>query len=40
MAAGSLAVAVEATYPLDRAAEAIRHAKTERRTGKIVLTLA
>lgn len=40
MAAGSLAVAVEATYPLDRVAEAIRHAKTERRTGKIVLTLA
>ena len=39
MAAGRLRMAVEATYPLARAAEAITHARTDRRSGKIVLTM-
>ena len=39
MAAGRLQMAVEAAYPLEQAAEAIRHARTDRRSGKIVLTM-
>jgi len=36
LAGGALSVPVAATYPLDQFAEAIRHASTDRRDGKIL----
>ena len=38
MAGGNLAIAVEQSYPLAHAADAIRHAKQDQRQGKILLT--
>jgi NADPH:quinone reductase-like Zn-dependent oxidoreductase len=38
VAKGTIHVPVEATYPLDRVAEALAHAARERRGGKVLLT--